>query len=135
MSDSGIVIPSDISDIISERVTVWEKFDEAQGQVAEMEKLSSQITVSNAAQIPAELTTDNTPPAEVAAAYRNFQAEMARIAKAQEGIKTYQAEIKKIEGQRTTMMILIGLGVVVLLGIMACGGFVVLNAILSSLQR
>jgi hypothetical protein len=100
-----------------------------------MEKLSSQISASTAAQIPAELTTDKTPPAEIAAAYQNFQAEMARIAKAQEGIKTYQAEIKKIEGQRTTMMILIGLGVVVLLGIMACGGFAVLNAILSSLQR
>jgi len=135
MSNSGIVVPSDISQILSERANTWGQFDQAQNQLTEMEKLSSQIVASSLAQIPTELTSEKTPPAEVAAAYQNFQAEMARIAKAQEGIKTHQAEIKKIEGQRTTMMILIGLGVVLLLGIVACGGFSLLSAILSSLQR
>jgi hypothetical protein len=135
MSNSGIVVPSDTSQILNERANIWGQFDQAQNQLAEMEKLSSQIVASSLADIPTELSGEKTPPAEVAAAHQNFRAEMARIAKAQEGIKTYQAEIKKIEGQRTTMMILIGLGVVVLLGIVACGGLTILSAILDSLAR
>ena len=132
MENSGIVIPSDIGKIVDERNTLWQEFDEAQHQFDEMNKLAPQIAPSVAAQIPSELTGDKTPPLEVIAAAKNFQAELARIAIAQETIKAYQAEIKKVESQQLTTVIVVGIVIAVFLCFLAFGGIAVINSIVSN---
>ena len=119
MADSDIVIPTEINEIVSERATLWHKFDEAQSQFNEIEKFASQVTSSTPAQVPSELASARTPPDEVAAALQNFQAELARISKGQEGIKTYQAEIKKIENQQLIAMIVVGVVIAIILCVVA----------------
>ncbi len=131
MENSGIVIPSDIGKIVDERNTLWQKFDEAQHQFDEMNKLAPQISSSVAAQIPSELTGHKTPPLEVIAAVQNFQAELARIAKAQETIKLHQAEIKKVESQQLITVVVVGILIGVLLCFLAFGGIAFINSLLS----
>ena len=124
MSSSSIIIPSGISTIINERVTLWQKFDEAQSQFNEIDKLASQVASSNPAQILSELTDEKTPPAEVTTALQNFQAELAIIGKARNDIKAYQAEIKKIKNQQmviAVIVIIVGLITTVLLCSVAFG--------------
>jgi hypothetical protein len=135
MADSGVVIPEDISRIVNERANLWQRFEESQSQVSEIEKLASQVASSTPAQIPTELTSDKTPPAEVAAALQNFQGELTRINKGQEGIKAYQAEIKKIENQQLTIIIVVGLIIAAVLCIAAFGGLAIVNQILSNISR
>lgn len=135
MADSGIIIPTELSKIISERTTLWQKFEETQSQFKEMEKLASQVASSTPVQVPSELTSDKTPPAEVAAALQNFRGELARISKSQEDIKAYQAEIKKIENQQLTLVIVVGIVLAIVLCIAAFGGIAIVSAILSTLSR
>lgn len=132
MADSDIIIPMGIRDIIEERAALWKNFDDAQSQLAEMEKMSSQMAPSAVARIPDELSREKTPFSEIAAAHQSFRTELTRIAQSQESIKTYQAEIKKIEQHQKTIAILVGLGIAVVLGILACGGFYVLSLILNN---
>ena len=120
MSNSTVMIPSDVSTIISERVTLWQKFDEAQSQFNEIDKLASQVDSSNPAQIPPELTDGKTPPVEVAAALQNLQAELARIETAQNDIQAHQAEIKKIKNQQIAVVVLVVI-VALITTIFLCG--------------
>ena len=131
MADSSIVIPNDINKILSERASVWRNWDEAQSQFKEMEKLSSQVASSTPTQIPSELTNEKNPAAEITAASQNFQTELARINKGQEGIKAYQAEIKRIETQQLVTVIVIGIIVAIVLCVVVFGGISVLSSILS----
>ena len=131
MENSGIVIPSDIGKIVDERNTLWQKFDEAQQQFDEMNKLAPQILSSVAAQIPSELSGHKTPPLEIIAATQNFQAELTRIAKAQETIKAYQAEIKKVERQQLTTVVVVGMLIGVFLCFLAFGGIAIINSLFS----
>jgi len=133
MSNSGVVIPSDISKLLNERVGIWQPFDEAQSQFEEIDKLSSQVASINPGQIPVELTSEKTPPAEVAAAYHHFQAELVKIVEAQEHIKAYQTEIQKIENRQKTIAVLIGLAIIVFMAIAACGVLAIINSLLSNL--
>ena len=128
MTDSGIVIPTEISAIISERTTLWNKMDEAQRQFNEMEKLSSQVASSTSVEIPSALTGVRTPYAEVVAAAQNFRGEMAQISKGQEGINAYQTEIKKIENQQLTIVIVVSLVLALFVCMAACGGIAILNS-------
>lgn len=135
MANSGIIIPTEISNLISERTALWQKFEEAQSQFNEMEKLASQIASSTPAQIPSELTNDRTPPAEIATALQNLQMELVRMGKGQDSIKGYQAEIKKIESQQLTIVIAVGLLIAVVLSIMALGGISIVVVLLSNISR
>jgi hypothetical protein len=116
-------------------LAAWNVYDAAQSQLGEMEKFSSQLANISPAQIPLELTSEKTPPAEIAVAHRNLRAELAKIAEAQNDIKAYQAEITRIESQRRTLIAIAVIVIIVFLCIAACGGLFVLNALLSSLSR
>jgi hypothetical protein len=135
MANSGIILPTEISNLVSERTTLWQKFDEAQSQFNEIEKLASQIASSTPAQIPSELTNDRTPPAEVVAALQNLQMELMRISKGQDTIKGYQAEIKKLESQQLTIVIAVGLLIAIVLSIIALGGILIAVVLLSNISR
>jgi hypothetical protein len=132
MENSDMVIPSDIGKIVDERNTLWQKFDEAQHQFDEMNKLAPQIASSVAAQIPSELTGHKTPPLEVIAAAQNFQAELTRIAKAEETIQAHQTEIKKVESQQLTTVVVVGILIGAFLCFLAFGGIAVINSIFSN---
>jgi hypothetical protein len=135
MVDSDLVIPNEIGKIVNERATLWQRFEESQSQFNEIEKLASQFASSTSAQIPSELTSEKTPPAEVTAALQNFKGELARISKGQEGIKAYQAEIKRIKDQQLAIIIVVGLVITAVLCVAAFGGIAIVNEILSNISR
>lgn len=130
MENSGIIIPSDIGKIVDERNALWQKLDEAQRQFDEMNKLAPQVSSSIAGQISSELTGHKTPPTEVIAAAQNFHAELARIAKTQETIKAHQAEIKRVERQQLTIIIVVGVIIALFLCFLVFGGAAVIGSLL-----
>ncbi len=115
MTDAGVIIPADVSQILSERVKIWGDFDKSQSRSVELGKLFPKIAKCDLAQIPAALTAEKTPPAELDAALAQLNLELAKIAEAQMGIKTYQDEIQNIETERR---ILISLAVVIIVGVL-----------------
>lgn len=131
MANSGIVIPSEINKILSERTSLWGSLDQAQAQFKEMENLSPQVASSTPSSIPPELTDDKTPPSEVAAALQNFQSELARINKGKETIGAYQAEIKRIENQQLVTVIVVGVIIAIVLCAIVFGGISLLNSLMS----
>lgn len=131
MANSGIVIPSEINNILSERTSLWGSLDQAQSQFKEMENLSSQVASSTPSSIPPELTDDKTPPSEVATALQNFQSELTRINKGKETISAYQAEIKRIETQQLVTVIVVGVIITIVLCAIVFGGMSLLNSLMS----
>jgi hypothetical protein len=129
MAESDIVIPSDVNKIITERVTLWERFDKSQSEINEMNSKNEPIAVSTPAQIPGELSTEKTPPAEIAAAYQLFQAELAKIGQFQNTIKEYQSEIKKIEDQQKLIITIAVIGAIILVVVVACLGISLLSSL------
>jgi hypothetical protein len=132
MADSGIVIPYEISKILNDRAGLWQRLDEAQRQFDELDKLDSLIKATMLAQLPPELTSEKTPPAEIAAALKNIQAELARIDKSQESIRAYQAEIKFIEKKQLITVIVVGVIMVFILGAIVFGGIAIINSMMEN---
>lgn len=122
MVNSGVVLPADINSILNERATLWQTFDEAQSQFSEINQLSSLIVTSIPAQIPSELTDEKTPPAEVAAALRNLQAELARIAESTKGTKAHETEIRRLKNRQKVLVIIAGAIIVTTLCLVATLG-------------
>lgn len=131
MANSGIVIPNEINTILSDRASLWKSLDQTQAQFKEMENLSSQVTSSAPSKIPSDLTDENTPPSEIAAASQHFQSEIARIAKGRESINAYQSEIKRIENQQLITVIIVGVIIVLILCAIAYGGYSLINSLIS----
>ena len=131
MAETDIVIPSDVNKIITERVVLWERFDKSQREINEMNSRNAPLAVSTPAQIPAELSNEKIPPAEIAAAYQLVQGELARIEQYQNANKGYEAEIKKIEDQRKLIITIVVIVAIILVVIVACLGISLLSSLLS----
>ncbi len=115
MANSGLVFPNELGRTVSERATLWQKFDESQSQVGEIEKLASQVASSTPAEIPSELTGDKTPSAEVAAALHGLQAELVEISKAQASIKAYENEIQRLKAERQKVIAIASAVIVIII--------------------
>lgn len=114
MADSGLVIPSELGRIVSERATLWQRFDASQSQIGEIEKLAHEVSSSTPAEIPSELTGDKTPVAEVAAALQGLQSELAEISKAQASIQTHEAEILRLKAERQKILMIAVIVIVII---------------------
>ena len=135
MADSGIVITYEISKILDERASLRQELDNARNQFTELEKLASQVASSTSAQIPDELTSTKTPPAEIAAALQYFQFELTRINKAQEDITVYQAEINELEYKQRIIVVVFGVIIALVLLAIAFGGMDLINSMMSNVSR
>lgn len=135
MKDSDIIVPPHIGKILTERATLWQKFQEAKSQSNELDKLASRLVPSTPAQIPPELTAEGTPPAEVSSALQLLRREFNSILRTHSDIETYKAEIKRIERRQLILYMVIGLIIVVVLCIAAYVGITIVNTILSNISR
>lgn len=115
MANSGLVIPNELGKIVSDRATLWQKFDESQSQIGEIEKLASQVASSTPAEIPSHLTDDKTPSAEVAAALHGLQAELVEITKAQASIEAYEDEIQRLKAERQKVIAIAAVVIVIII--------------------
>lgn len=129
MTNSGFLIPADIGAVVSERTQIWKQIDDAQSQFNDMEKQAAQFSSITPAPIPSELSTESTPPAEVAMAVKGFRDELTQIGKHQEEIKAHQAEIAKIKSQQTTTFIIAGIVIAIVLCFVVFGGMGIINSI------
>jgi hypothetical protein len=131
MANITVVIPNEINKILNERANIWNKLVEAQTQFKELEKLSAQIIPgSSPAEIPPELTEEQTPPSEIAAALQNLQAEMEITKKAQEDVRIYEAELNRIKRQRMIVGIFVGLILAILVCAAVFGGISFIKSLL-----
>ena len=114
MADSGLVIPSELGRIVSERTSLWQRFDASQSQISEIEGLAHEVASSTPAEIPSELTSDKTPVAEVTAALQGLQAELAEISKAQASIQAHEAEIQRLRAERQKILMIAVIAIVII---------------------
>lgn len=114
MGSSSVVLTSDLDRAIAERDQIWAAYDEASGQGATLAQLESQIKFDGVVTALAALTPGGVAPDELAVALQQLQTELSRIARAEADIQATQQEIQKIKNQRTTMIIL-GIIVVVII--------------------
>jgi hypothetical protein len=120
MADSGVVIPSEISEVIEERVVLWQQLEKSQNQFRKIEKLASPVASSTPTQIASELTSDGTPPAEITVALHNLKEELARIDEAEDDIEEYQNEIEEI--QRLWTIVIVTIVIAMIIGLWLLSG-------------
>lgn len=115
MSNSGIMIPDDIKQIIEDRNKLWVYHDESHNLANQLEKLGRDFASNTPAEMPAQLTSDGIPPAEVASALSMLQKEMSEISEAQRKIREHKDEIARIEASRRQAIIIAVIAIVIIL--------------------
>lgn len=120
----SILIPGEISEIIDERTRILKELNEAKNTAAQLHKHSSQIahdatSADISEQIPSLLTTEGTPPAELAATLTSLETEFEKIGNAQAGIRTYEGQIQREKEKRRNLLIGAGIAAIVVIALLA----------------
>ena len=114
-TDSGVIIPSAMSELVDARNAIWDQNDKSQTQAAALKKLAGQIP-GGAASIALEpLTKGNTAPAELAAALPQLEQELAHVREIQTAIQERHTEIARLKNQATMIVIGVVVTIVVVL--------------------
>ena len=112
MSSTNVILPPDVTQLISEREQVWAEFERAQGLVEDFRKVSAAVPNTAAAQLQLSSGTHN-PPADLSYALQQMKNELAAVQKLNADIMTCDAQIEAIKRSEKTMIALIVAGIVV----------------------
>jgi|GEM_PF-3495368 len=97
---------------VSQRSHIWEKYDEARQQEAELNQYADQFGGSGSSQSLPNLSSSNTPPDELAAAVWQLKQKAEKIKQAKSQIQSYRDEIAKTNQQ---FFIVVGTAAVIVL--------------------
>jgi hypothetical protein len=114
MSNSNIIIPSDLSTLISERERILQGADHSARWVAELNQLSSQVADCPPAVLQAAFSQEHTPPAELASVLPVLKNELENINRLRADIAGCQMEIQQIQ-KRDKTIVIVGVVVAILL--------------------
>jgi len=102
MSDSGLIMPSDLLDVMEKHNDIWSNFDLAIQDRNKFNSCSRQVAEIEFSTPITELFPDNILPAELSAALGQFESELQRISKieldirdSQEGIRLERERIRR----------------------------------------
>jgi hypothetical protein len=84
---------------VNQRSHIWEKYDAARQQEAELNQYTGQFSHSGSSQTLPNLSSTNTPPDELAAAVWQLKQEAEKIQAAKSLIQSYQSDIAKTNQQ------------------------------------
>jgi hypothetical protein len=118
------LISSDISTIIEERIRILTNLSQAKSIAAQLQGHSSQLIhyvtdVATSEQIPARLTSEGTPSAELTVALTLLEAEFEKINESQTGIKTYESQIQREKEKRRVLLIGTGVAAIIVIVFLA----------------
>jgi hypothetical protein len=99
-------------DFVSQRSRIWEKYDEARQQEAELNQYAGQFGGSNSSQSLPYLSSSKAPPDELAAAVWQLKQEAEKIKRAKSQVQAYQDKIAKTNQQ---FFIVVGIAAIVFL--------------------
>lgn len=108
-TDSGIVTPPAMADLVDARNQIWDQLDKSQAQAVALNKHAHQIPGGTPSTPLQPLTDKNTPPAELSTALLELEKELAHIQQVEQSIEDRHATINRIKNQA----IMIVLGIVV----------------------
>ncbi len=112
MQQSAITIPPEYVQLIEERKRIRVASLESRQQADMLEQLADRISAPETSEDLAPLTSQATPPQEVAAALLKLEEELAHIKQTEAHIQQHQTSIEKIKQRAIILMVaLIGCGV------------------------
>ena len=112
MSSTNVIVPPDVTQLISEREQVWADFERAQGLVEDFRKVSAAVPNTAPAQLQLSSGTHN-PPAALAEALQQMKNELGAVQELHANIAGCHAQIEAIKRNEKTMIALIVGGIVV----------------------
>ena len=113
MSQSPIIIPPEYVQLIEERKRIRQAFADSRHQRDMLAQLSDRISAQDTPEALAPLTSEATPPQEVAAALLRLEQELSQIKQTKARIQEHYAAIEKIRQRaRILTFVLIGSSVV-----------------------
>jgi hypothetical protein len=115
MSNTNVMLPPEVDQLIAEREQVWTNFDRAQSLVEEFRKLCSHVPNVAPAnlQLPA---SPNTPPARLESAMQQIKQELKTVEKLNKDMQLCHDQIEAIKGsQKMTIALIVGGAIVVLI--------------------
>ena len=112
MGNTNVIVPPDVTQLISEREQVWAEFERAQGLVDDFRKVSAAVPNTAPAQLQLSSGTHN-PPADLSHTLQQMKNELDAVQKLNADIMDCQAQIEAIKRSEKTMIALMVGGVVV----------------------
>ncbi len=105
-SKIGINIDRSAKQIVDRRSQIWREYDRACGNISELSRYASQYGNANINQALAPLTSDNTPPTEIAATLTKLGEQQAIISRSKAEIEDSLAKIAATKSQFIKTMII-----------------------------
>ena len=112
MSSTNVIVPPDVTQLISEREQVWAEFERSQSLVEDFRKVSAAVPNTAPAQLQLSSGTPN-PPAALADALQQMKNELGAAQKLNADITACHAQIEAIKRSEKTTIALIVAGIVV----------------------
>ncbi|MFL6255146.1 MAG: hypothetical protein ACJ74T_08980 [Pyrinomonadaceae bacterium] len=97
MSNSSVVIPPDLSPLITDRERVWLEFDRSQQLSAELNQLSSHVPQCAPANLQLPFGAGSTPPAELEAVLPMLKQNLATTNNLHAEVQACHSEIEAIK--------------------------------------
>ncbi|HKQ09098.1 MAG TPA: hypothetical protein VJ464_28505 [Blastocatellia bacterium] len=114
MSNTNIIIPADLTPLISERERVLQAADHSAKYVAELNQLSSQVADCPPAALQSTFSQAHTPPDQLASVLPLLKNELDNINRLRADIAGRQMEIEQIK-KRDKVIVMVGVVAVILL--------------------
>jgi hypothetical protein len=123
MADSGVVVTNDLARLIDAHNTLWEQFDASSAHAAKLRELAGNFPNFDSAPPIAALSSENTPPSELAASLNLVQRELKSAGEITAAINAQHEQIRKVKAQ--AQFILVSLVILAILVLVGGGAFLV----------
>jgi hypothetical protein len=123
-----VILPPDLSELVSAREKIWAEVDKAQGLSAELGKLSSQVPQCAPAELQLQLGAASTPITELETVLPLLKTKIARAHKLNTEVKVCHDQIEAIKRREKTIIVIAAVTGVVLLFVLLLIGFNLFSA-------
>lgn len=115
MSENTILLPPEIEEAVNKRNQIWATLDRDESEASRLRGMKSKIENRDTVAEIAPLTADQAPPAELSAAIKKVEQELAEATRLQQAIKSSENEIRTIEEGYKTAMTWLVIGIIILI--------------------
>jgi len=115
MSNTSVVIPPELNQLIADREKVWLEFERSQQLSTELNKLSSHVPQCAPANVQLNFGPGSTPPAELEAVLPMLKEQLATTNNLHSEAQACHAEIEAIKRkEKTTITVAVVAGILIL---------------------
>ena len=117
MSTTTVLLPPEISLLVSERGQVWDRYDASQTSFRALQSLAKETSTSGDVDSVVALTAGENPPDEINAAISEINQQMGLSKTKKDKITQIVTEIEHIQSNLRTLYITMGVSIVILIAI------------------